>query len=99
MPFPDRIPLVIGVTGHRDLLDADIGGLKQDVAAVFEQLKADCLGGYGETPMIGLSALAEGADELVAQVALALGAALIARLPLPLSEYRRDFIERPIGRR
>ena len=31
MPFPNRIPLVIGVTGHRDLLDADIGRLKEAV--------------------------------------------------------------------
>jgi hypothetical protein len=97
MPFPNRIPLVIGVTGHRDLLDADIGRLKQDVAAVFERLKTDYLGRDAETPMIVLSALAEGADQLVAQVALDLGAALIAPLPLPLSEYRRDFVERPIG--
>ena len=96
MPFPNRIPLVIGVTGHRDLRDADIGRLKQDVAAVFERLKTDYLGRDGETPMIVLSALAEGADQLVAQVALDLGAALIAPLPLPLSEYRRDFVERPI---
>jgi hypothetical protein len=97
MPFPNRIPLVIGVTGHRDLLDADIDRLKHDVAAILVRLKTDYLGRDGETPMIVLSALAEGADQLVAQVALDLGAVLIAPLPLPLSEYRRDFVERPIG--
>src|SRR5262249_56005815 len=44
-----------------------------------------------ETPIVVLSALAEGADRLVARVALAHGAYLIAPLPMPLEEYRRDF--------
>src|SRR5437016_2401877 len=42
-------------------------------------------------PIIGLSSLAEGADRLVARVALAYGAKLIAPLPMPPDEYRRDF--------
>ena len=41
--------------------------------------------------MIVLSALAEGADRLVARVALAQGVKLVAPLPLPIEEYRRDF--------
>jgi hypothetical protein len=96
--FPDRIPLVVGVTGHRALRDTDIERLKRDVADVFEQLKQDHIGVDGETPIIFLCALAEGADQLVAQVALDHGASLIVPLPLPLDEYRRDFIEQPIKR-
>jgi hypothetical protein len=90
-PLPDRLPLVIGVTGHRDLRDQDMPRLEQEVAAIIGGVRRDYLGGDRETPIIVLSALAEGADRLVARVALKEGARLIAPLPLPLEEYRRDF--------
>jgi hypothetical protein len=90
-PLPDRLPLVIGVTGHRDLRDQDVPRLEQEVAAIIGGLRRDYLGGDRETPIIVLSALAEGADRLVARVALREGARLIAPLPMPLEEYRRDF--------
>ncbi len=89
--LPDRLPLVIGVTGHRDLRDQDVARLEREVSAVIARLRHDYLGGKGDTPIIVLSALAEGADRLVARVALAQGAHLIAPLPMPLDEYRRDF--------
>jgi Ca2+/Na+ antiporter len=89
--LPDRLPLVIGVTGHRDLRDEDLPRLEQEVAGIVSGLRRDYLGGDPETPIIVLSALAEGADRLVARVALREGARLIAPLPLPLEEYRRDF--------
>jgi hypothetical protein len=44
-----------------------------------------------ETPIIVLSSLAEGADRVIARVALAQGATLIAPLPLPAEQYRHDF--------
>jgi hypothetical protein len=88
---PDRLPLVIGVTGHRDLRDQDIPRLEREVAAVLASLRRDFLGKEDETPVILLSALAEGADRLVARVALAQGARLIAPLPMPLGEYLHDF--------
>jgi len=95
-PPPDRIPLVIGVTGHRDLRDADLERLEHEIAGIFDTLQRDYLGREGTTPIILLSALAEGADQLVARVALDRGLWLIAPLPLPRAEYRRDFVERPI---
>lgn len=89
--LPDGLPLVIGVTGHRDLRDQDLPRLEQEVAAVIAGLRRDYLRDDGETPIIVLSALAEGADRLVARVALAQGACLVAPLPMPIEEYRRDF--------
>ena len=89
-PLADRLPLVIGVTGHRDLRPQDVARLEQEVAAIIARLRRDYLRG-DETPMIVLSALAEGADRLVARVALAQGVKLVAPLPLPIEEYRRDF--------
>jgi hypothetical protein len=90
-PLPDRLPLVIGVTGHRDLRDQDVSTLEQEVAAIVERLRHDYLHGDVETPIIVLSSLAEGADRLVARVALAHGARLVAPMPMPIDEYRRDF--------
>jgi hypothetical protein len=87
----DRMPLVIGVTGHRDLRDQDIPLLEQAVASVITGLRRDFLDGDVETPIIVLSGLAEGGDRVAARVALAQGAQLIAALPMPLDEYRRDF--------
>src|SRR5262249_58414221 len=90
-PLPNRLPLVVGVTGHRDLRDEDVPRLEQEVTAIIAGLRRDYLEGDHDTPIIVLSALAEGADRLVARVALKAGARLIAPLPMPLDEYRRDF--------
>src|SRR5262249_51346906 len=90
-PLPDRLPLVIGVTGHRDLRDQDVPRLEREVAGIIAGLRRDYLRDDTQTPIILLSALAEGADRLVARVALATGARLIAPMPMPLAEYRRDF--------
>jgi hypothetical protein len=89
--LPDRLPLVIGVTGHRDLRGEDVARIEREVQSIIAELRRGYLGDEGETPIIVLSALAEGADRLVARVALAQGVQLIAPLPLPPEEYRRDF--------
>ena len=91
-PLPDRVPLVIGVTGHRDLRSQDIPRREHEVGAIITRLRRDYLGDDSETPLILLSALAEGADQIVARAALAQDVRLIAPLPMPLDEYRRDFI-------
>jgi hypothetical protein len=89
--IPYRLPLVIGATGHRDLRDEDIHALKDAVAAAITRLKREYLNDDPETPLIVLSSLAEGADRLIARVAMDLGAKLIAPLPMEPDEYRRDF--------
>ena len=86
-----RVPLVIGVTGHRDPRDEDVEELKRRVGQVFDGIAKDYLTADGATPIVVLSSLAEGADQLVASVALERGAILIAPLPMPLEEYRKDF--------
>jgi hypothetical protein len=50
----DRLPLVIGVTGHRDLHDRDIPLLEQAVASVIAALRRDFLAGDAETPVMPL---------------------------------------------
>lgn len=79
--------LVIGVTGHRKLRSADVPALQSRVRTLLLELQAR----YPDLPLVLLSSLAEGSDQLVAQVALDLGLRVIAPLPLPLPLYREDF--------
>ena len=92
----DRLPLIIGAAGHRDLREGDVAKLKAAVASAISTLRRQYLGNDKQTPIIVLSALAEGAEQLIATEALKQGATLIIPLPLPLSEYRRDFVQRPL---
>jgi hypothetical protein len=84
-----RLPLVIGVTGHRDLRPEARGAIAAQVREVLLHFKT----AYPNTPLILLSPLAEGADRLVAEVALesGIGANLMAPLPMLRAEYERDF--------
>jgi hypothetical protein len=77
-------PLCIAVTGHRDLRPADLPTLRKEVAAVFKTLQEL----DRSKPLMLLSALAEGADQLVAEVALEQGIAVRAVLPMPIDIYR-----------
>jgi len=84
-----RIPLVVGVTGHRDLQSRARGDIARCIREVFARIKGE----VPNTPLIVLSPLAEGADRLVAEVALEsdVGAQLIAVLPMPRALYETDF--------
>lgn len=81
------LPLVIGVTGHRDLAPKDIPRIHESLDALFACLCRQ----YPHMPLRVLSPLAEGADRLVAKVALEHGAELVVPLPMREAEYRKDF--------
>ena len=81
------IPIVVGVTGHRTLLTADKDSL---YSAVYGQLCA-LRERYPATPVIVLSSLAEGADQLCAKAALETGCALVVPLPMAPECYLEDF--------
>lgn len=84
-----KIPLVVGVTGHRDIIEQDRPVYEKAVRDFFEALRTQ----YPNTPITLLSSLAEGADRLAAQIALDCGHELVAPLPFPVEEYERDFPE------
>ncbi|MBC7657860.1 MAG: hypothetical protein H7147_11925, partial [Frankiaceae bacterium] len=86
---PFDVPLVVGVTSHRNLAPDEIEPIRQRIAAFFDRLKEN----FPEMPLVMLSALAEGGDQLAAREALAAGARLIAPLPLLPDTYREDFID------
>jgi hypothetical protein len=84
-----RIPLVLGVTGHRDLPPEGVEALERGVREILQNLR----GRYPSTPLVLVSSLAEGADRLAARVFLDLdfGGRLLAALPLPQDLYEKDF--------
>lgn len=80
-----RLPIVLGVTGHRDLEDVE---RVRDL--LFEQITS-LEKAYPFTPFVALSSLAEGADRLFARVILDRGIPLYVPLPFAAEEYEKDF--------
>jgi hypothetical protein len=101
-PRPRRL-LRIGVTGHRmnRIAEADRGGVAGQIDAVFASLES-ALGAlpdpggdvYDGDPALRLvTALAEGADRMAAQAALARKHEIQVVLPLDRDEYVKDFAD------
>lgn len=83
----NSLPLIISITGHRDLVDAERPGLERQVRHFFKELLAN----YPDYRLTLLNPLAAGADQLVAAIAVELGVDLIVPLPKPIAEYRSTF--------
>jgi hypothetical protein len=80
-------PLIFGVSGHRDIVPADLPLLREQIELVFSRFRAVRPG----IPFQLLTPLAEGADRLVAEVAISLQVKLLVPLPMAQGEYERDF--------
>ena len=81
------IPVIFAVTGHIDISSNAIENIKKRVKEIFYSFKKD----YPNTPAVLISALAEGADMLVAELALECGIELHAILPFDEKEYIKSF--------
>ena len=81
------IPLVVAVTGHRDLIASEVPGIRRLVLDMLKGLAHQ----YPDRRLSVMSPLAKGADQLVAEVALELGIDLIVPLPMPKHIYLQDF--------
>lgn len=88
-PRQTLVPIVLAVTGHRDLRAADLTAL---TAAVTNELRLMSRK-HPHSPCVLLSGLAEGADRLAARCALEAGWTLGVVLPLPRHSYEQDFTE------
>jgi hypothetical protein len=82
------VPLVVAVTGHRDLVPAEIPRIRERVQDFLRELQHR----YAYRSVGVMSALAEGADQLVAEEALALGIPLTVTMPMPKALYLQDFV-------
>jgi hypothetical protein len=82
-----RLPIVIAVTGHRDPHPHDNGILTKAIDSIFSELQER----YPATPLLLLTSLAEGADQLAAEAARRRSIPYRVPIPMPLEVYRRDF--------
>lgn len=82
-----KIPLIVGVTGHIALREADLPALRAAVRAELTRLTER----YPNTEIALLTSLAAGGDLLCADVARELHIPVLAALPMAPSAYRRDF--------
>ncbi len=80
-------PFIVAVTGHRDLQAGAEPQLRGAVTEFLHQLGRQ-LPNTGLRVMVGM---AEGADLLIAQIALELGLPVDAVLPMPFEQYATDF--------
>jgi hypothetical protein len=81
------VPLIVAVTGHRDLVAREVPEIRAQVSEFLNRLLAH----YPERGVTVMSPLAEGADQLVAEEALKLGIPVIAPLPMPRENYVTEF--------
>jgi hypothetical protein len=81
------IPLIVAVTGHRDLVAEEIPRIRELVSKFFKDARDE----YPDRGVSVMTSLAEGADQLVAEEAVRLGVPLIVPLPMPRELYVKDF--------
>jgi hypothetical protein len=81
------VPLVVGVTGHRDLVGAELGQIRERVRSFLAGLMKQ----FPDLPLMVMTPLAEGADRLVAEVAVEFDIPVVILLPMPQSVYQTDF--------
>lgn len=88
----DRIPFVLAATGHRSFPGGAAQQLQKQICPLIFRLRER----MPSTPLIVLSALAEGADQLIAEAALHCGVRdvyLVAVLPMPTEVYLEKMSE------
>ncbi len=81
------VPLIVGVTEHRNLVPSEMPRLRTLVKNSLQVLVRR----FPHTPVQVMSVLAEGADILVAEEAVKLDLPLVIPLPLALDVYAQDF--------
>lgn len=83
----NSMPFIIGVVGHRDLHPGSTDAVQKIVREWFKEFRKN----FPFVPLVLASGLAEGADQLVAGVAIEEGVELWAVLPTAIPEYEKDF--------
>jgi len=83
-----RLPIIISTSGHQDITPESRGAVEEGVKALVEELRRR----YSNTRKIVLmSALAEGADRMIARAAIEEDVLLAPVLPMPEEEYKKTF--------
>lgn len=87
--IPGPVPLLVAATGHKNLLPQETAGIREIVRENMKSLISDL--GMKPAEVRVLTGLAEGADTLVAEVALECGIPIVAVLPMPQDLYEEEF--------
>lgn len=89
----NRQPLRVAVTGHRpNRLVVVEARLRHRICAVLAAIRAGA-GRSGRSPLIALTALAEGADRMFADAALAIGYRVDVLIPFASTDYETTFAD------
>lgn len=91
-PSSDRVveflPLTIGAVGHRGIASWDVERVRSQMREIITSYRRK----FPITPIILFTALAEGADQIAAEIGLETdGVFVVAILPMPPHEYEKDF--------
>ena len=81
------IPINIAITGHRDLMPEKVTEYENAIKTILQQM----IQKYPDSTIQLLTGMAEGADILVAKVALELGCSIIAVLPMAIEDFVKTF--------
>ena len=101
----NKIPIVMGITGHRNVVKDDYSDISAEIGNSFEEVLKLCnapndkkngtalqeANENEQPPIILLTGLAQGADMLTAKVARQYNVAYIAVLPCPLDQFKKSF--------
>ena len=90
----ELLPLVVGITGHRDLPVESEGPLRERFGELLTRMQQQ----YPAMQILVLSGLAAGADIVAAEVALDRGIAVLGCLPMPQADYEIDFTPEELAR-
>jgi hypothetical protein len=91
---PETIPLIVGVTGHRQIDPLYEPQVRSAFVSVLSAVQAK----YPHCAIVVLTALAAGADSIAAEEALARKLPLVACLPFTPEVYERDFAGEDLAR-
>lgn len=84
-----KIPIILGVTGHRDIEKAQYNEIE---SILTEKIQTLILDKYPKSPVKLITPLADGADRLVAKVAIKLGVQIVVALPMDEHIYKSTFL-------
>lgn len=80
-------PIFISVTGHADICSEDIPRIESGLNDLFDRFRTD----YPDTRLVLISALCQGADVVVSELALKRGMNVAPVIPMSLEDYKQTF--------
>ena len=90
----NKLPVIVGVTGHRNVVKGDYHDVFNEIRKVLEEIAGLCKTKNAPSqasPIVLLTGLAQGADMLAAKVAREIQIPYVAVLPCELEQFKKSF--------